>query len=279
MRKTNLAAPVCLLLLLAAHALSAAEFWTDDPRLSQKITCKLRHKTVASILYCLQKQTGVTLKPGYNKDDWQVRDRKMDLFVRDLELGELMQSIARVMKFKWDRSGEEGKWRYRLFMDRKTLLDAEGQSYRREEEFKKKQAERRTALLDKLAGLSNPSPQDLAKLKEGSPFLTCWRRQEWEMRSASSSRRSPPRARRSWTGRNSSMSPERLCSSGQEAALRFLQAMDRLHCPIFGESQPARGHQQGPAHQPEPQPRVLALVRRILRRFLHQALHARRDSG
>ena len=77
-----------------------------DTRVAQKITYQARKKTVLAILTDLTEMTGVTLKAGYNNKDWQVRDRKMNIFAEDVPLAHIMNSIARVMKFKWSKSGE-----------------------------------------------------------------------------------------------------------------------------------------------------------------------------
>ena len=107
-----------------------------DKRLDQKVTYEARRKTVLAIMNDLSAATGITFRAGYNNEDWQVRDRKMNIFARDVPLTELMSSIAHVMKFKWKRAGKEGGYTYRLFMDRKTLLDAENQRLREEERLR-----------------------------------------------------------------------------------------------------------------------------------------------
>ena len=51
-----------------------------DTRVAEKITYQARKKTVLAILTDLTEMTGVTLEAGYNNKDWQVRDRKMNIF-------------------------------------------------------------------------------------------------------------------------------------------------------------------------------------------------------
>lgn len=142
-----------------------------DTRLAQAVTYNELRKTVSAILDELTKSTGVVLKAGYNSKDWQVRDRKMTIFVKDLPLGALMNSMARVMKFKWERGGKDGAWTYRLFMDRRTLLDAEAQRVREEQRVEDEQAKRRSEGLGQYAKLGNLTPEDMAKLKTENPFL------------------------------------------------------------------------------------------------------------
>ena len=239
MSRTSLVACACLLALLASRAAFASgDFWTEDKRLDQKVTCKLRHKTVSSVLACLQGLTGVKLTAGYRETDWQVRDRKMDIFARDLKLGDLMQSIARVMKFKWERTGEPGKRRYRLFMDRKVFLESEARLWRREEEFRKKQTERRTALLDRLAGLAKASPQDLARLKDESPFVhalaTSGVGGALDRLFAQS-----PAARDAFLDKQEfALCGGDLPAAGQQAALALLRGIHGISSPFRGSSEP-----------------------------------------
>lgn len=115
--------------------------------LARKITYEARHKTVVSILADLSAITGVTLKAGYNNEDWQVRDRRMNIFVKDIPLSSLMNSIARVMKFQWSKSESEGVVSYRLYMDRKTFLGAESKRLMEEERVRKGQLEGRRRFL------------------------------------------------------------------------------------------------------------------------------------
>jgi hypothetical protein len=133
---------VLLLIAFSVSALAVGKVTTDpnapgapvqkdtqndgtDARLAKKLTYSTPMKTVSAILEDLTKSTGIIFRSGYNSKDWQVRDRKMTISVRDVPLSQLMNSMSRVMKFKWERSGAEGEWAYRLYMDRRTLLDAE----------------------------------------------------------------------------------------------------------------------------------------------------------
>lgn len=142
-----------------------------DIRLSQSVTYSESNKAVSAILEDLAKATGVTFKAGVNSKDWQVRDRKMSIFAKDVTLGEIMNSIARVMKFKWEKFGKEGEHTYRLFMDRKTLLDAEAQRVRQEQQQETEQAKRRQEGFLEYAKLGGLSDADKAKLKTENPFM------------------------------------------------------------------------------------------------------------
>ena len=142
-----------------------------DTRLAKRVTYAEPRKTVSAILDDLAKSTGVVFRAGYNSKDWQVRDRKMTIFVKDVPLSQLMNSMARVMKFKWDRAGTEGAWTYRLYMDRRTLLDAEAQRVREEQKAEAEAARKRSEGFMKYASLGGMSDAGKAKLKTENPFL------------------------------------------------------------------------------------------------------------
>lgn len=143
---------------------------TLDTRLAQKVTYEAKGKALRIILDDLSKMTGVKLKAGYSGMDWQVRDRKMTICAKGITLAHLMNSIARVMKFKWSKSNEVTPPSYRLYMDRKTLLDADARKARLEEKYNKLTAERRKAAMENLNQLSDVKPDELSKLKDMDPY-------------------------------------------------------------------------------------------------------------
>ncbi len=142
----------------------------SDTHLDQKITYEARRKCVSQILDDLTESTGITFRAGYNSQDWQVRDRKMNIFAKDLPLRELMNSIARVMKFKWSRSEKDGVYSYRLYMDRKTLLGAEAQRARSEARALERTAKRREKLIEDFGNAGLLTEKDLARLKVENPW-------------------------------------------------------------------------------------------------------------
>lgn len=142
-----------------------------DAKLGQKVTYTAVKKTVSSILEDLTKSTGVAFRAGRNSSDWQVRDRKMNIYVKDVPLNELMNSMARVMKFKWEIGGKPGDLSYRLYMDRRTLLDAEAQRVRAEQKAAEEAAQKRQKGLLQYGQLRNLSDADKAKLKQDNPFM------------------------------------------------------------------------------------------------------------
>jgi len=162
---------------VAGAATKAESFDSEsDARLARKVTYEARYRTVSAILADLSRSTGVTLKAGYNNQDWQVRDRKMNVFAKDLPLATLMSSIARVMKFKWSISRDARPWTYRLYMDRKTLLDADAKRARRIQKNIEWQTNKREAWIKDIADVGKLSDADYEKLKEQNPYLYMYRK-------------------------------------------------------------------------------------------------------
>jgi tetratricopeptide (TPR) repeat protein len=150
-----------------------------DARLNQKVSVDARRQTVSSILADLTKLTGVTLRAGYSDADWQVRDRRMNVFAKDTSLRSLMESIPHVMKFKWSRKEADGTWTYRLYMDRTTLLGAERQRLIEEERMRQLEDKQRERLLDDLTRADAMSDEELEGLRDSDPMLYVYTKIGW----------------------------------------------------------------------------------------------------
>lgn len=167
------------LTLSVTNAAASDDAEKPDARLSQKITYTAEGKTVSSILADLSAQTGVVLYAGYNNKDWQVRDRKMNIFATNAPLGDLMTSVARVMKFKWSHSRKDGVYTYRLYMDRKTLVSAERNRLLEENLINQWEQDQRTFLLESLKTASTMTDEELEKLKTEDPCLYIYSKIGW----------------------------------------------------------------------------------------------------
>lgn len=152
-------------------AVNAVKDDANDARLAQRVSYEAWHVPVKTILAELSKSTGVSLYAGYGKQDWQVRDRKMNVYVHDITLAQLMNSVARVMKFKWSRGEGMTPPTYRLVADRRLLGKLQAESSKREAELKSEEVKRRTALVQALARVSKASRDDVEKLKQTDPYL------------------------------------------------------------------------------------------------------------
>ena len=154
-----------------SHASKISEDDALDKRVSQKVTYEAWHTPLKTIIEDISKSTGVELIAGYNKNDWQVRDRKMNIDVSDVTLAELMNSIARVMKFKWTENKKDNIPVYRLIADRKLLLALQSESNRLDNELKSEEMRRRMGLVEALAKVADLSGPDLLALKQTNPYL------------------------------------------------------------------------------------------------------------
>ena len=142
-----------------------------DERLDQKVTYEAKDKTVAEILKDLTVQTGIVFRAGQNSKDWESQDVKMCIFAKDLPLRELMNSMARVMKFRWVKEGEPNAYTYRFYMSGRTKQEAEARRIREEEDARKRIIEKRTKAFESYMAAANASPAELEKLKKENPFL------------------------------------------------------------------------------------------------------------
>lgn len=144
---------------------------SPDAPLARKVTYEATSRRVVDILQDLSGAYGVDLRAGYSQFDWQVRDRRMNIFARDVPLHKLMDSIARVMKFKWSSgAARNGRKIYRLYMDRRSLLDEEARRAREAERLARLEAERRRQSLELFYGLADLSTEDAASIREENPY-------------------------------------------------------------------------------------------------------------
>jgi len=147
------------------------EEWDADSRLSQKVTYEARHKAIKTILADLTEMTDITFNAGYNKNDWQVRDRKMNIFAKDIVLADLMSSIARVMKFKWSVNKDQVPWTYRIYMDRSTLVEANAELSKAQADYDKKVQQRREDFLRTMENWDDDLTDDeMNALREDDPY-------------------------------------------------------------------------------------------------------------
>jgi len=143
-----------------------------DTRLDQKVTYQAKGKCLYKVLAELTEKTGVVMRCGRNEHDWQSRDRKVTIFVKDMPLKELQQALADVLRFKWSRTaGTDGVYMYRLRQDLKGAQEEEALRKKHEEEKTRKIVENRQSAMSAIENLENLTPADLEKLKSESPML------------------------------------------------------------------------------------------------------------
>ena len=220
---------------------AAVEEESGDKRLAQKVTYEAKRKSVLAILNDLAKLTGIAYKVGTNNQDWQVRDRRMNVFAKDVPLARLMSSIARVMKFKWSKSDDKEAPTYRLFMDRRAVLEEESKRIQEEQRYEKRQTERRQKALDSFARSASMSPDELAKLKTENPFLYICTESGLTGSVVGLFRESPAIADALSTGRRLTVSSGNLSPAAQQAILGVVNGMAGLEKRFGGNERPLPG--------------------------------------
>lgn len=111
-------------LLLSATFAFAEDGYGPDAKLDQRVTYQVRGERLGTVVDSLAEAAGVNLRAGTNSKDWEVLDRRVNLFVNKLPLRSLMDSISRVTGFKWQISGDAGSKTYRLVWDEKSKAEA-----------------------------------------------------------------------------------------------------------------------------------------------------------
>lgn len=214
-----------------------------DSRLDQKVTYEAKQKTVSEILEDLTKQTGVTLKAGQNSKDWESRDVKMCIFARDLPLRKLMNSMARVMKFRWTREGKEGEYVYRFYMSERTRREAEERRIREEENRQKWLTEKRRKALESYLATAtlasaSVSPAELEKLKTENPFLYALAKAEILQPLTGLLREAPGAMDAIMTGQYLTVPATTLSPEGQNLLIKSMQNLRRFENKLGGMERP-----------------------------------------
>lgn len=142
-----------------------------DVRLHQKVTYEASSKSVKDILEDLSQQTKVVLNAGNGKQNWQVRDRKMIIFARDVPLAQLMNSIARVMKFNWVMNEKVSPPTYRLVVDRQLIAKMQADQWRKDQELEGEVGRGRQRFVDAVDKVSKMSDADIETLAQQDPYL------------------------------------------------------------------------------------------------------------
>ncbi len=89
-----------------------------DERLDVPITMHAKHEAATEVIKTLVEKSGVKLMCGRNSHDRYSRARRMNIFVTDVPLRDVMQSMARVLNCKWKVTRGEDETYYRfIFYD------------------------------------------------------------------------------------------------------------------------------------------------------------------
>jgi hypothetical protein len=91
-----------------------------DTRLTRNVTLQAKDTPLSSLCETLRKQTGVSLYASQG-----VADENVTAFLKDRPAHEVMREVARLLGFKWARSGEGGAYTYELVQELKAQLAEE----------------------------------------------------------------------------------------------------------------------------------------------------------
>ncbi len=205
-----------------------------DDRLDQKVNYEAKQKTVAEILSDLSRETGVTMNAGQNSKDWESRDVKMIIFAKDLSLRELMNSMARVMKFRWVREGKPGEYTYRFYMSGRTKMEAEARRLREEQNARDRSIEKRKKALDSYLAAATISEEDLEKLKTQNPFLYAVSKANILQPLSGLLARTPGAINALTTGQRLTVPISTLPQEAQSLALQAVQNLRRFESKLSG---------------------------------------------
>lgn len=155
----------------ANGAITAKMYSETDLGLNQKVSYEAKFQSVEQILADLSEKTGIKLVAGARESDWPVRSRKMNIFVKDVPLTDLMDSIARVMKFRWSRYDNTKPFVYRLKVNIKAAAEADSMMRRAEEKKEAAWQKRRNDWIEAIMKYGAMSDTELAGLKETNPIV------------------------------------------------------------------------------------------------------------
>lgn len=122
------------------------------------------------VLKDLTKQTGVDLVAGVTSRDWRVQERKVTIYAKDTPLGTVIDGIGQTLDYLVTRSGEDGKWKYRIWQD-KNRRDLESAMLTADEEALAEKAKELTQLtIDGAQKALNLSHEEALKLRKDDPW-------------------------------------------------------------------------------------------------------------
>ena len=144
---------------------------SSDSHLSAKITFSGKKIPIRKVVEELTQMGGIALRAGTSNKDWEVRDRKVNVFAKETPLYEVMNAISRVTGFKWSIEEEENKPLYRIVWDPKSRQEVEALRESIQQTDDLAASDIRNQSLDSIMNLNNMSSEDLAKLKTSNPYL------------------------------------------------------------------------------------------------------------
>jgi hypothetical protein len=167
--RMNAVLALCLLAVVGLPA-RAQEEQTPDERLKQKVTYSASAVPLEKVAEELTKKTGVILRAGSGERDWKDRERRVHVHLHDVPLAVALQGISKTLGFELRRSGDEGKWIYRIYQS------ARGRDYEaamlsaQKEEKEREIVALREGMLSEAEDALALTPEEAAKLKDKDPW-------------------------------------------------------------------------------------------------------------
>lgn len=117
----------CLLMLAAETARSQAV--EPDPRMEQKVTYTIGYARLHDVIGDLRGKTGVSIECGESPREWNVRDIPVFVYVKDMPLGKLLESVADAAHVQYVRrtSSADRQPAYRLYRTAELKKQIDGQ--------------------------------------------------------------------------------------------------------------------------------------------------------
>ena len=104
--------PILILWALNGAWADFSEIRKSDPRLEKKVTLAVNHVKLEEVAQSLTEQSGVDIKAGTGKRDWKVRERKVTIHAKDIQVGQVLEEISKLVGFHVSQQGKEGEWNY-----------------------------------------------------------------------------------------------------------------------------------------------------------------------
>ena len=162
--------PLLVLWVMSGASADVSEFRKSDPRLEKKVTLAVNHAKLEDVAQSLAQQTGVEIKAGTGKRDWKVRERKVTIHAKDMQVGQALDEISKLVGFHVSRQGKEGEWNYVIWQDQKGRLFEEEMLIAAKEAKANRARDIRQGTLDAAADALKMSPEEALKRRDKEPL-------------------------------------------------------------------------------------------------------------
>jgi hypothetical protein len=209
-----------------------------DVRLDQKVTYQAKGELLHKVLEDLTKKTGILLSCGQNKSDWQVRDRKVTIMVKDMPFKELQKNLAELLSFTWGRNVNKktSEVSYRIFQDLKSKNAEAALRDKDAADEAKKELEKRESILADIDSLDSLTPEQIEKLKKDAPLLYFLAKEPLGKSMAQLLRTTPDLKTAITNGSELSVPMSQVSPETLQAAKMFVTGIDNLASRFSGSS-------------------------------------------